>query len=47
MHSSLLKLNRVRVVDIVDTLAVKYLENLGLSLSEVGGHGHDGASTIS
>ena len=34
-------------MDIVDTLVVKYLENLGLSLSVVGGHGLDGASTMS
>ena len=41
-----LKLNRVRAVDIADAL-VKCLENLGLSLSELGGQGYDGASTMS
>ena len=41
-----LKLNRVRVVDIADTL-VKCLENLGLSLNEFCGQGYDGASTMS
>ena len=41
-----LKLNRVRVVDIADA-SVKCLENLGLSLSELRGHGYDGASTMS
>ena len=41
-----LKLNRVRAFDIADA-QVKYLENLGLSLSELSGQGYDGASTMS
>ena len=41
-----LKLNRVRAVDIADAI-VKFLENLGLSLSELRVQGYDGASTMS
>ena len=41
-----LKLNKVRAVDVADGL-VKCLENLGSSLSELRGHGCDGASTRS
>ena len=40
------KLERVRAVDITDAI-VKFLQNLGLSLSDLCGQGYDGASTMS
>ena len=40
-----LKLTKVRAVDVAHAI-VKYLENLGLSLSELRGQGYDGASLL-
>jgi len=42
----MVKLWRVRAVDISDAI-IEYLENIGLSLSNLRGQGYDGASTMS